>query len=1243
MTMKKSRNWTTHQQQAINERHHDMLVAAAAGSGKTAVLVERVIRMMIRQRIDIDDLLVVTFTKAAAAEMRERIAAALEEQLAKDPDDVFLRRQQALVGKASIMTLHAFCMSVVKKYYYLLDLDPGFRLLDETESALLREEVLAAVLEDRYESADEAFFGLVDRYSSDRDDDRLRQLIFRLYDFSRSHPWPDDWLERMADAYRTEGRSIDSFPWLPVLKRVLRRDLAGMRAMLDEALELCAAPGGPSAYAETIQAERDGIDRLFRLTHASWETIRSAFLSFSFDRLKTDRSQETDGAIKEQVQKLRGRVKERMTAFQQQWFARSTAEALSDLTDMAPFVKLLARLVKEFADRFGQEKRRRGVLDFSDLEHECLAVLRGGDATPGHEVPSLVARRYRSEFAEVLVDEYQDTNRVQEAILQLVTGGKASGARLFMVGDVKQSIYGFRLAEPALFSQKYKQFSSQETAGMKIDLARNFRSRPQVINGINYIFKQIMDESVGGVNYDHAAQLRVGAIYPPADRPAELQLIDRAGDESEDRAPSTDSDTDASALEAAAIADRIEAMIGDGTAPAFQVFDRQTGRMRAVRYRDFAVLLRSGGDAAAAMKDVLTQRGIPAYAELTKGYFDTIEITVMLSVLQLIDNPFQDIPLAAVLRSPLVGLNADTLAKIRMENRSAPFYIALTEFARKQRRQLPEPLAVFLQRLDEWRNFSCAHSVSELIWRIYRETGYYDYVGGLAGGSQRRANLRAFYDRARQYEKTSFRGLFRFLRFIERMRKSGGDLGEAKALSQQEDVVRIMTIHKSKGLEFPIVFVAGMARHFNMQETTAPALLHKTLGFGTRWIDPAARMSVPTLPYLAMKEQIRSEARDEEMRILYVALTRAQEKLILVATVADAAKAVSRWRFSLNWPKWKLPAYVRGSATCFLDWIGPCLVRHRSAGPLHDLLGADPKSAAVAADPSEWAVRLIPARSLEGERPDRQEADKTKLTRLREWKAVTAHSGMQDEVRRRLEWGYPFQKATVYMAKQTVTELRAQQDYFSEGRDDRLTGAGFSAVIADRPHFLQSSGLSPAERGTAMHLLMQHADLRHTDIDSLHACGRELLRREMITPEQEKVLDYGAAASFFRSPIGLKMGEAERIRRECPFSLMLEASDVYPSVSLPNEQVLIQGVIDCIIEEKDGLTLIDYKTDELSARFPKRQDAATELRRRYGVQLALYRTAIEKIWKESVVFAGLYAFDGGFLVDLTDERMGEES
>ncbi|SDT36305.1 DNA helicase/exodeoxyribonuclease V, subunit A [Paenibacillaceae bacterium GAS479] len=945
--------WTDDQWTAITARGGDVLVAAAAGSGKTAVLVERIIRM-ISEDIDVDQLLVATFTKAAAAEMKERIRAALEAALESDPGSEHLRRQLALLGRASITTLHSFCLDVIRRYYPLIGLDPGFRVANETESELLRLEVLDELFEERYSEAsaeDGRFLQLADRYGGEKSDEPLYRLVQQLYEFSRSQPWPDEWLRKMAIAFRVEDpEDLEGGQWLEALAADLRLSLQGAGAALQEALQCALDPGGPLVYAETL---RDDLRLVATIEEAvlsrPWDEWRDAWqLAGSFGRLKSIRSGgDVDPLLQERAKELRDEAKSIVDELDKELFSRPAKAYMEELKQLAPLMDTLAELVIEFDWRYREAKQRKGLLDFGDLEHYCLAILRSDDSTSERALPSSAAMDYRRQFREVLLDEYQDTNRVQESIVELITGTvsdavELKGGRRFMVGDVKQSIYRFRLAEPDLFLDKYRRFAADTAVeGQRIDLARNFRSRQEVVDGVNAVFRALMRESVAEMDYDRSAELVLGASYPEAESPTanriELALIDRessggrtpadkpavAADlssdsrEAEQREEAADLQT--AQLEARYIARRILEL----RQQSHHVHDGKGGS-RHLAWRDIVVLLRATKSWAPVLMEELQSAGIPAYAELGSGYFDAIEVDIMLSALRVADNPFQDIPLAGVLRSPMFGLTAEDLAMIRIVGGEGSYYEAVVNTADNllAPHEVRAKLAVFLDTMDGWREAARQGSLADLVWRIYSETGYYDWVGGLAAGSQRQANLRALHDRARQFEAGSARGLFRFLLYMDRMRENGGDLGAAGALGEGEDVVRIMSIHKSKGLEFPVVFIAGLGKRFNQQDVSSPFLMHKQLGFGPKFIDPELRLSYPTLPCLAIRRRMRMELQAEELRVLYVALTRPKEKMILVGTVDDAERQTVRWNSSRG-AEGTLSDYRIASARRYLDWLGP--------------------------------------------------------------------------------------------------------------------------------------------------------------------------------------------------------------------------------------------------------------------------------------------------------------------------------
>ena len=657
----------------------------------------------------------------------------------------------------------------------------------------------------------------------------------------------------------------------------------------------------------------------------------------------------------------------------------------------------------------------------------------------------------------------------------------------------------------------------------------------------------------------------------------------------------------------------------------------KSGKERNVTYRDIVILLRSMPWAETIMEE-FKELGIPVYAELSTGYFEATEVTVMLSLLKIIDNPYQDIPLAAVLRSPIVGLTEEQLAMIRIHDKNNSFFESVKSYIRSGANQeLAEKLDLFYKELKAWRTRARQGALSELVWQLYRDTGYFDYVGGLAGGKQRQANLRALYDRSKQYEETSFRGLFRFLRFIERMQDRGEDLGTARALGEQEDVVRMMTIHKSKGLEFPIVFVAGLGRQFNMQDLRKKVLLHKELGFGSKLVNPKLRITYPTLPLLAMKRRLQMELLAEEMRVLYVALTRAKEKLYLVGTVKDMEKTLDKWNSEIDEDEWLLPDYVRAKAKCYLDWIGPALIRH----PDCTVLSAKEYANEISSHSSKWEINVLNAENFPKDSTESVKQNLQLLDDIENWRAVQIESDMKHDVYHQLSWNYPFMQAQTKRSKQSVSEIKSRKQVTDAYADTQLIHK-FRAPLQDRPRFLQQKSLTAAEKGTAMHMVMQHIDLR-TEIthESLSNLLASMVIKELLTEEQSAVIDIESIIQFFETPLGQRLVKADKVRREVPFSLALPAKDAYPDwAEGDTANVLVQGVMDCVFKDDGGVVLIDYKTDTITGRFKDEEIAKKTLEERYRLQIDLYARALQEIWKLPAVEKYLFLFDGSLLIEM---------
>ncbi|GAB6990673.1 helicase-exonuclease AddAB subunit AddA [Paenibacillus pini] len=1350
--------WSDDQWQAISQYGDDILVAAAAGSGKTAVLVERIIRKIMNeeQGFSVDRLLVATFTKAAAAEMRERIREALDKELEKNPEHEHLRRQLSMLGRASITTLHSFCLEVIRRYYQMIPLDPGFRIINENEAELLRQEILEELFEEKYgqETDDSTFIKLVDWFSGERSDDAVYALVQKLYDFSRSHPWPDEWLRNMATAFSVKDTAdLSRTAWVKSILQDARLALAGAVALLEQAHQVAMMPGGPGPYVDNLNADLDMVRGLQdALEHRQWDELFPVFQNAAFGKLKSCRKDETDPIMQERVKELRESVKKTVNDLKGALFGRPAETFLVELHEAAPLMQELSSIVILFGERYQMEKRRRGTVDFSDLEHYCLQILRDPASTPDRVIPSDAAMEYRAQFDEVLLDEYQDTNSVQENIVRLIS--REQPGNRFMVGDVKQSIYRFRLAEPGLFLDKYRRYALEQTEGVRIDLARNFRSRLEVVNAVNVLFRQLMNETVAEINYDKRAELVYGASFPIKEikegfipeqtYTPELVLIERAHEDQLSADDSSESDTGSSGLmqesevvemetaqiEARAIARKIRSMMGETTAEPFMVYDKGLQAMRPVRYGDMVILLRSAYLWGPLILEELRQLGIPADGEQNKGYFQATEVEIMLSLLQIIDNPQQDIPLAGVLRSPVVGLSEEELAQIRLCS-GGSFYEAMLaaiqqlhsvsnvkafkgdnehvgesveaselhyikesiELAQQEAvataesertssltpdisegdftgvsSLLRDKITAFLEQLEGWRNAARQGSLGDLIWRVYRETGYLDWVGGLPGGGQRQGNLKALHDRAVQFEQTTAsRGLFRFLTFVARLRDRGSDLGGPSGTQQKDNAVRIMTIHKSKGLEFPVVFIAGMSKQFNQQDLNSSFLIHKELGFGPKFVDQLHRVSYPTLANLAIRRRSQLELLAEELRVLYVGLTRPKEKLILIGSVKDLPKKISSWAQIQQEQQYLLPDYILARGRSYLDWVGPALIRHPDAWLLREINGSEEGvSTVLESDPSSWNISVWSGDDLSlatlGGWEDSEESTPERRTILQAMKSrlpiVTGtsnhQSALESQVNSQLSWQYPFAAASRLSAKTSVTEMKKlislqeqpALDWVEESimREEMTVKGGKTSpehtLQLRRPKFMEQKAMSPTERGTVYHTVMQHIPLDQGTVDTavVEQTIQYLTEREMITREQANMIKQPEVQLFYESDIGKRLLNAEWVLREMPFSYGLTAEDAYkglmmlnatdmPSESMPSteETVLIQGVVDCLFRLEDKLILVDYKTD----RVLEQRGGIEVLTEQYRFQLELYSKALSDILGEEISEKWLYFFDGG--------------
>ena len=1220
--------FTDEQWKAIHASGKDILVSAAAGSGKTKVLITRMIEKVLNTEhpIDVDQLLVVTFTNAAAAEMRHRMAGALEEAIADNPSSAHLRRQLNLLNKAQISSLHSFCLQVVRHYSYVLDIDPGFRIADATEAAILRDDTVALVLEDAYGQADpEAIYRLSDSFTADRNDQAIETLIDKLYDYSRVHPDPAAWLALIPAQYEIgEDATVDGLSFIDALKVSIAHTLEEAKTIARDVQRIAEMNEGPLPLLETAQADWSWIDgALGHVRNGSWEDAFAYFANLKWVKAGTIRKDSCDEELAKRAKSMREQVKKIVNTLKETYFTRTPARLLEEIRLMAPLMHTLVGLVGDFTARYQALKEERGLVDFSDLEHYALQIL--SDEVDGVRVPSDIALDYRNRFAEVLVDEYQDTNFLQEAILQLIKQGGEADGNLFMVGDVKQSIYRFRLAEPGLFLGKYDRFTPDvQDQGLKIDLNANFRSRKEVLDATNFIFRQIMGTRVGEIEYDDAAALKYGAQYPAKDVTAGLTILYENEEEDElSEEQQAQQELKKSQAEARVIAQKIHAW-KDGGAQVAHAFD---GTERPLEYRDIVILMRSM-TWSSEIADELKAAGIPVHVSLSTGYFDAIEVMIMLNTLRVVDNPYQDIPLVSVLRAPFVGMTENELAQIRLADRNAPFYEAVQLFMQQGGAGMSpttqEKLERFFLLLEDWRNRARHGSLSELIWQIYEDTHYYEMVGILPNGKQRQANLRALHDRAMAYEKTSFRGLFRFLRFIDRMRKRGDDLGEARFMGEKENVVRIMTIHSSKGLEFPYVFLAGMGRPFNKMDFHNPYLFDQHFGLAVKAIDPVKRIMFTSLPFLAIKEKKELEMRAEEMRVLYVAMTRAKEHLELVASVKDIEKTITKWQEAqLLEADEPLPEYKRSRAAGYLDWIGPAIARHLDFAKFGKAAGGE-----LMEDDSSWEVNAYPFSAF-------HDSDEVSVD---DWVPVDPESAEADpklleKVRDRFDAHYSHEYAVGLPSKQSVSELkrialleleRGDADPFEEKGPAKRT-----VNLHERPSFLQKRALTKAEIGTAMHTVMQHLDFKKApDQKEAAEYVAQLVSRELLTKEEAAAIDIHAIVQFFGTTLGKRMAQADDVLREMPFTYALPAGD--------GEHQLLQGIADCLFHEDGEWVLVDYKTDNTRG-FDSGRALADEMQIRYGTQLNLYKKVLESILSIDIKEMLLYLFSGAQIIHVREE------
>lgn len=1212
--MRMERKWTPAQKSAIDTRDCNVLVSAAAGSGKTAVLVERIISMITDpdKNIDIDRLVVVTFTKAAAAQMKDKIRKALDSMLDENPGDVNLLRQITLLNNAQITTIDSFCLWIIRNHFPEVNLDPGFRIMDEGEKKLIENDVLEDVLEEFYAEADEEFFNLVDAFGMGRDDSGLVSIIDKIYRFSRSNPWIDEWFDECMLVYDDE--TYDN-PAIKELYDSIKNALLDYRDKYNRLVDICSEPAGPAAYTGALQSDLLGINEM--INSQDFGELGRKIRTFSFEALSRKKDAGADPDIKEYVKGQRKLFKDYIGRLNDKIFLKEDDGIFEDMQGAGIQIRTLLKVAKVYAKRVSEVKREKGIIDFNDMEHLALSILVKKE--DGKLVYTETADKLANRFEEILIDEYQDSNQLQEVILNAVSKTRLSGENnnIYMVGDVKQSIYKFRLACPELFIEKYDTYG--ETGdNVRIELQKNFRSRENVLECANDVFSHIMNKNFSGIGYDDSVRLNAGFPYPEY---SDSNYGDEANKSTDVILISSENEEEATTRELEA--DRLAKLIEGIVASGINVYDSDENIYRPAEYRDIVILTRSVTGWADTFADALMDRGIPAYTDSSTGYFSVREIQVILSMLTIVDNPVQEISLAAAMMSYFGGFTAAELGMVRKlgreyvdKNVHNNLYehlkaVALLDGADKIQetdvKQLSGKCALFLAKLTEYRDKSSVESLYDLCWEMIYDSGYYDYVGTMPAGAQRQANLNVLLERAAGYGKSSYSGLFNFLRYIERLKKFDEDFAEGATSLDNENLVRIMSIHKSKGLEFPIVILAGAHKSINFMDATAPVLVDQNLGIAVDYVDLERRTKTPTIIKGAMARRIVRESIAEEERLLYVAMTRAREKLIITGVVKDADKTLDKYRGRAEQlaADGMLSFADSENIKNYLDMIMPvCLMdSDKLKGSFKVMVDAGEDSWVDATGTGEMSDEI-----------------KEAVTD----KDVT----IQSEV----SAGYPsLEELPEYVSadnamgrmKLTVSQLKAMQAdddseenaYMDESVKTALKKEECDETNSIIPKFISGEEVQLAanERGSAYHRVMECLDYSvSVNIEGVKADIERMLETGKMNELQVKSVNPWDINTFVQSDTGRRVANAMNngsVRREQPFVFEYEGQ-------------LIQGIIDLYFEEDGELVLVDYKTD----RVMKDEAGEKELVKRYAIQLDYYAKALTQLTGKKVKEKIIYSF-----------------
>ena len=1178
--------FTPEQQKVIDLREKNILVSAAAGSGKTAVLVERILGLILDETkpVDIDRLLIVTFTNAAAGEMRERIGAAIEERLSKDPGNRHLQRQATLLHRALITTIDSFCLFVIKNNFNEIGLDPGFRVADGGEIELLKQDIINDVFEELLEDkkTKDDFVELLETVAFRGREKILEETVLKIYNFSQSFPWPKEWLQDRYEDYLVND-SIENTSWGRLWKEDLECQLMQMKKRLQVAMMICKEQDGPYPYLSALETDMEILDYL---ASKGWEERYEKMQNLSFARLSAKKDAAISENKKECVKRIRDEVKKELGSFGKKYFGFSKETIIKQMQETAGIEKTLIDTVLLFEKRFEEKKRQKNILDFHDMEHLALNILieRITDPETGEKTwkPTKVAEDYCNYFKEIMIDEYQDSNLVQEYLLQSISGECHKQYNRFMVGDLKQSIYKFRLARPEIFLEKYHSYSEEDDAlQQRVDLHKNFRSRRQVIDSVNHVFYRIMGEQLGKIEYTEKEALYPGAEYPEGedDYTTELLLLESEGDE-------------VKKAEATMIADRIHQLVGK-----FRVKDKETGELRAARYGDVVVLLRSNSGWDEEFCRVFMEQDIPACVTSKTGYFSAKEVQILLSFLKTIDNPEQDIPLYGTMKSLLGRFTDEEIAHMKSAGKGT-LYGNLKAAAEGES---GEKAKEFLETLDRYRDMVYIMPIHKLLRVYLKETGYLHYFAAMTGGETRVANVKMLLEKAENYEKTSYFGLFHFIRYMEQLQKYDIDAGDGGSGDESADAVRIMSIHKSKGLEFPICIVAGLSKKINQQDVNAGLICDMDLGIGMEYRNPKTRVRNTDLRRNVLAEKMRMDNLGEELRILYVAMTRAKEKLIMTGVVKNYEEHMLSYEEIKKEEDLKIPFVVLSRSNSFMDFILPTTVR----------------------DCKCIQTTLWNPWSLGGEKQAREVLKQINRIEVEERLSLPMREEEQEKaqvLRKNFTMEYQHQDLQGLYAKTSVSELKMK----AMEEKDIVAFQMFEEpeVSSYVPNFIEEKGeVTGTTRGNAYHRVMELLDFSDCEnVENVLKYMETLVEEKRLEANYLPLIRKDKLDMFLKSDLCGRMKKADQERklyREQPFVLGLAANRVEESFP-SNEKVLIQGIIDAYFEEEGEIVLVDYKTDAIKK--------PEELIDRYATQMEYYREALEKLTGRKVKECILYSF-----------------